>query len=182
MKLLANLILTFRRILNRILMYVFKTSFKKCGKNVLFFPLKSDFNYKNISIGDDVFIGDRAYFYASLSNIYIGNKVMFGPNVTIRGGNHSTHIIGKYMFDYKNIDKLDSDDEDVHIEDDVWIGTNVTILKGVRIRQGTIIAAGSVVTKSTEEYAIYGGIPAKKLKYRFTEEELISHKSMLKIK
>ncbi|MGE8427199.1 MAG: acyltransferase [Sphingobacterium sp.] len=181
MKLVANLILLFRKISNRLAMVIFKSSFEKCGKNVLFFPLNSTFSFKNITIGNDVFIGDRAYFYAAISHIHIGNKVMFGPNVTIRGGNHSSHIVGKYLFDYLEKDKLRTDDEEVYIEDDVWIGTNVTILKGVRIRRGTIIAAGSVVTKSTEEFSIYGGIPAKILKMRFTEEELILHKKLLKI-
>ncbi|UIR55954.1 acyltransferase [Sphingobacterium sp. SRCM116780] len=107
---------------------------------------------------------------------------MFGPNVTIRGGNHGSHIVGKYMFDYVNADKLETDDQDVFIEDDVWVGTNVTILKGVTIRKGTIIAAGSVVAKSTEEYAVYGGVPARKLKPRFTDEELTQHKDLLNLK
>lgn len=53
------------------------------------------------------------------------------------------------------------------IDDDVWIGCNVTILKGVHIHTGAIIAAGSVVTKDVEEYCIWGGVPANKIKYRF---------------
>lgn len=178
MKLIANSILLIRKIIDRTFMYIFKSSFKNSGKNVRFFPLNSTFNYKNISIGNDVFIGDRAYFFSSISNIIIGNKVMFGPNVTIRGGNHSSHIIGKYLFDYKEEDKLSTDDADVIIEDDVWVGTNSTILKGVIIRKGTIIAAGSLVTKSTEEYSVYGGVPAKKIKDRFSPEDLIIHKNL----
>ena len=47
---------------------------------------------------------------------------MFGPNVTIRGGNHSSHIVGKLMTDYKNEDKLPTDDEPVIIDEDVWVG------------------------------------------------------------
>jgi len=48
----------------------------------------------------------------------------------------------------------------------LWIGANCTITKGVNIKQGTIIAANAVVTKNTEEYSIYGGVPAKLIKKR----------------
>ena len=55
------------------------------------------------------------------------------------------------------------------IEDDVWIGINSVILPGVKIKRGTIIGANSVVTKSTGEYEVWGGAPAKKIKYRYKE-------------
>ena len=47
---------------------------------------------------------------------------MFGPNVTIRGGNHRTDVIGKHMYEIGTADKLPENDEDVHIEDGVWVG------------------------------------------------------------
>jgi len=56
------------------------------------------------------------------------------------------------------------------VEDDVWIGANTLILSGVRISRGTVIAAGSVVTKDTEPYSIVGGVPAKHIKYRFSDD------------
>ena len=54
------------------------------------------------------------------------------------------------------------------IEDDVWIGANCTILDGVRIAKGCIIGAGSVVSKSTEPFGIYAGVPARLIKKRVT--------------
>ena len=59
----------------------------------------------------------------------------------------------------------------VDIGNDVWIGTNVTLLEGIKIGDGAIIAAGAVVTGDVEPYAIYGGVPAKKLKMRFDSPE-----------
>ncbi|MBP3710262.1 MAG: CatB-related O-acetyltransferase [Treponema sp.] len=59
---------------------------------------------------------------------------------------------------------------DIVIEDDVWVGENALILSGVTIRQGAIVAAGAVVTKDVEPYSIVAGIPAKIIKYRFSEE------------
>ena len=55
----------------------------------------------------------------------------------------------------------------VEIGNDVWIGSHVLILDGVTIGDGAVVAAGAVVTKDVEPYAIYGGVPAKLIKYRF---------------
>ena len=182
MRLIAKFILYTFKAYDRIIMYLFSYLFEKIGKRVIFYPTQSDFYYQNISVGDDVFIGPGASFIASKSYIKIGDKVMFGPNVTIRGGNHSTHIIGKPMFDYKDSDKLPEDDQPVIISDDVWVGAGAIILKGVKIGTGAIVAAGAVVTKDVPEYGIVGGVPAKLLKYRWSEDDIRKHKSMLKIK
>ncbi len=56
------------------------------------------------------------------------------------------------------------------IGNDVWIGNNVLILGGVNIANGAIIAAGAVVTKDVPPYAIYGGVPAKLIRYKFDRE------------
>lgn len=180
MRFIAVIVLNLFKAYDRFLMILFRSLFKSCGKKVRFFPTKSDFYYQTISIGNDVFIGTGASFIATRSYIEIGNKVMFGPNVTIRGGNHSTHIIGKYMADYTSKDKLATDDQPVIIEDDVWVGTGAIILKGVHIGRGAIIAAGSVVTKDVEKYTVVGGVPAKRLKYRWTNEEINQHELILK--
>ena len=66
---------------------------------------------------------------------------------------------------------------DIIIGNDVWIGANVTIMDNVKIGDGAVIAAGSVVTKDVPDYAVYGGNPARCIKYRFNEEEIGALKS-----
>lgn len=57
---------------------------------------------------------------------------------------------------------------------DVWIGQDVRIIEGVTIGNGAVVATGTVVTKDVPPYAIVGGVPAKIIRYRFTEEQIAS--------
>lgn len=59
----------------------------------------------------------------------------------------------------------------VYIGNDVWIGCDVTILGGVTIGDGAVIASGAVVTDDVAAYTIVGGVPAKFIKNRFTDEQ-----------
>ena len=105
-------------------------SFAECGKNVTI-GWRSTFQFENIHKGNSVAIAYGASFIATRAKIYIGNYVMFGPNVTIRGGNHMIDYVGKFMFDVN--EKLPENDQDVIIFDDVWVGCNAITLKGVQI-------------------------------------------------
>lgn len=158
---------------------VIKCSLGSCGKNV-HIAEKSDIKgNENVYVGNDVAIGPRSLLWTTGAKIFIKDKVIVGPGLSIITGNHKIDIVGKYMADVTVNEKDKEDDQDVTIEKDVWIGANVTILKGVTIAEGCVIGGGAVVTKSTEPYGIYAGVPAKRLKSRFSEEELKEHKKLL---
>jgi virginiamycin A acetyltransferase len=59
----------------------------------------------------------------------------------------------------------------VTIGNDCWIGARVTILPRVHIGDGAIVAAGAVVTKDVAPYSIVGGVPARVMGRRFSEED-----------
>ena len=151
---------------------VWKRAMKSCGKGVYLRPMSSDIKgLQNLSIGDGTSIPKGSTFYCTEAPLTIGRKVIFGPNPTIITGDHRIDIIGKYIIDVTTSEKLPENDEAVVIEDDVWCGANVTILKGVTIGHGCVVAAGAVVTQSFPPYSIIGGVPAKLIKMRFSEEQ-----------
>jgi acetyltransferase-like isoleucine patch superfamily enzyme len=59
----------------------------------------------------------------------------------------------------------------VLIGNDVWMGMNSIVLSGVRVGNGAVIGAGAVVTHDVPDYAIVVGVPARILRYRYTEKQ-----------
>lgn len=151
-----------------------KSLLNSCGKKV-YIGKNCIMTYRNISIGNDVYIGANACLQSEHGKIEIGNKVMFGPGVHIHGGNHKFDVVGMYM---KDIEKTE-DDGVVKIDDDVWIGANAIILCGVHIGRGSIVGAGSIVTKDVPPYSIYTGAPACKIRKRFSDEDIVKHEKAL---
>lgn len=102
-----------------------------------------------------------------LGEVSIGNDVIIAPNFYVSSG---IHVFKQAP--YLLISKQDQLHEAIAspcvIEDDCWIGINVSVMPGVKISRGSIIGAGAVVTQTTEPYAIYGGVPAKKIGVRLS--------------
>ena len=175
-----KLSLSFSYIWDRLWAPIWKRSMKNCGKGVYLRPMSSDIKgIENLSVGDGSSIPKGSTFYCTRAELRIGNKVIFGPKPTIITGDHRIDIIGKYIIDVTDEEKLPDQDAPVTIEDDCWIGANVTILKGVTIGRGTVVAAGAVVNRDIPPYCISGGVPAKVLKFRFTPEQIIEHEKKL---
>lgn len=169
----------FKRFYDYIYVPIYKKRMGACGECVYFSPLNSTFFYENMYVGNHVSIGYHADFVASRSKIIIKDHVVFGPHVSIRGGDHRTDIVGRYVDTVGDGEKLPENDKDVIFEGDNWIGMNTTILKGVVVGRGCIVAAGTVLTKNTPPYSIVGGVPGKVLKMRFSKEQISEHERML---
>lgn len=176
---MIDIYLLFKRIYNKVYTTKYRRKFASCGTEVYFSPCDSELTYESISAGNNVYIGPKADMVATRSRIIIGDHVVFGPHVCIRGGDHRTDVVGKFIDEVGDNLKLPENDADVVFEGDNWIGMNVTILKGVTIGRGAIVAAGAVVNKSIPPYSIAGGVPAKVLKMRFTEKEIYEHEKTL---
>ena len=140
---------------------------------------------KNSFIGRGSYIGSNT----KVTNTRIGRFCTIADNVRISVGRHpsdtfvsihpaffSTHKQAGFSFvDEQKFDEhitAKNSEYFVELGNDVWIGNNVLIMDGVTIGDGAIIAAGAVVNKDVEPYSIVGGLPAKFIKWRFSQEQV----------
>lgn len=130
-----------------------KNMFAEIGENCYIEPpLHANWGGKNVHFGNGVY----ANFNLTLvddCDIFVGDNVMFAPNVTITTGTHPIHPILRSKKAQYNLP--------VHIGNNVWIGAGVTILPGVKIGDNTVIGAGSVVTKDIPANVVAIGSPCK---------------------
>lgn len=133
---------------------------------------------ENIIAEAPINIGPNSLLFTTRAKLIIKQHFVSGPGLTVITGDHH-FIVGRFLDTITDEEKIPENDKDVIIEEDVWCGANVTILKGVTIGRGAIIAAGSVVTRDVPPYSIAGGIPARVLKYKFTEEQIKEHEKVL---
>ena len=65
----------------------------------------------------------------------------------------------------------------VRIGNDVWIGSDAYIGPGITIGDGAVVGARAVVTRDVQPYEIVAGVPAQRIRLRFSEQiitELLS--------
>jgi len=156
---------------------IVKSTIKAHGKNFKLGPKVLLYNYRGIEVGDNVFIGDGTTIGGNVP-VKIGNNVMFGPEVMIRGGDHNISVIGLPMAKVKT----GGVNLPISIEDDVWIGARAIILKGVIISEGAVVGAGTIVNKKIYPYTINVGSPSRPIRSRFTRDDLKVHLASVKSK
>jgi phosphonate metabolism protein (transferase hexapeptide repeat family) len=127
-------------------------------------------------------LGDYSYVERHTEIVYatIGKFCAIASDVRINALNHPMERISQHKITYRPneyflFSKVDKDFREarksavVEIGHDVWIGHGAIILPGIKIGHGAVIAAGAVVTKNVEAFAVVAGVPAKRIKWRFTK-------------
>ncbi|MDO5133171.1 MAG: sugar O-acetyltransferase [Eubacteriales bacterium] len=133
-----------------------RTVFAECGENCYFtLPFYANWGGHHLHLGSCVY----ANFNLTLvddGHIYVGDKVMFGPNVTITTANHPIDPeLRARGLQYNR---------DVWIGENAWIGAGAVILPGVHIGKNTVIGAGSIVTKDIPDNVVAVGNPCRVLR------------------
>lgn len=126
----------------------------------------------DLAAGAYVFIGRRC---SVGPGVRLGRYTMLASEVAIVGDDHNwTDPAIPMQFAGR------PEQRRTEIGADVWLGHGVTVLRGVAIGDGAIVAAGSVVTRDVPTREVWAGVPARRLRDRFTDPAANGvHASML---
>lgn len=140
----------------------------------------------NCEFGLMSYVGDSV----RMGSTKVGRFTAIGPGVKVVVGTHPTRkkvalhpaffsnreFVGLRIAQEQTFDEITYTDDQckwyAEIGNDVWIGAETMILGGCRIGDGAIVAAGAVVTKDVPPYTIVGGVPAREIRKRFTDEQI----------
>jgi len=130
-----------------------KEVFAECGdKCYIELPFHASWGGSHVHFGSGIY----ANFNLTLvddGHIYVGDRVLFGPNVIVATSNHPLNSkLRRQEMQYNR---------DVHIGENAWIGSGAIILPGVNIGKNSVIGAGSVVTRDIPENVLAVGNPCR---------------------
>ncbi|MGE6829711.1 WcaF family extracellular polysaccharide biosynthesis acetyltransferase [Priestia megaterium] len=114
-----------------------------------------------VTIGDYSWIGDNVQFYC-LDTIYVGSNCIVSQESYLCTGSHNIKdphfgLIVKPII----------------IKDGAWVASDVFVYPGVTINEMAVVAARSTVIKDIPANEVHAGSPAKYIKKRFEEDELL---------
>lgn len=129
----------------------------------------------------DVTVGDFSYFerHAEAAYARIGKFCAIAANTRINALEHPVERITQHKISYRPNEYfrfLGVDQEfrerrrarSVTIGHDVWIGHGAVVMPGVTVGNGAVIGANAVMTRDVGAFEIVAGVPAKRLRLRFS--------------
>lgn len=131
----------------------------------------------HVDLGRFSYVAREAY----LNEVSIGSFASIGPQTLLGTGEHPVNFISTAPVFYSTRRQCGNsfarqdhfaERKKISLGHDVWIGARVFVRDGVTIGDGAIVAAGSVVSADVPPYAIVGGVPAKLIRMRFTDEQV----------
>lgn len=118
-------------------------------------PFYANWGGKHVHVGRQFY----ANFHLTVvddGEVFIGDRVMIGPNVTIATAAHPIDPSLRARALQYNLP--------VHIGSDVWIGAGAIVLPGVTIGDGSVIGAGSVVSRDIPAGVVAVSSPCRVLR------------------
>ena len=158
--------------------------FKSFGDNIMLSENSIFYRSENIEIGNNCRIDDYCILTGTIK---IGDNCHIAANTIISGGRQSSVVIednvtmaygcivlsrsndylGIYPPGLNAIEKNELElESSTYIEENCILGMRSSVVPGLRLRRGTAIGAHSLLTKSTLEWGVYVGSPARRVKQR----------------
>ncbi len=130
-----------------------KENFAECGDDCYIeLPFRANWGGHHVHFGSGVYANSNLTLVDD-GHIYVGDRVMIGPNVTVATANHPLEPeLREKGLQYNR---------DVRIGENTWLGAGVIIVPGVTIGKNTVIGAGSVVTRDIPDNVLAVGNPAR---------------------
>lgn len=161
-----------------------KRHLKRCGDNVIIYPLAKIVKPEVVEIDDNSMIDDFTFINGG-QGIKIGKYVHISSFVSVTGGgelvlgDYSVLAIGSRILTgtdhYSNGKRMSTAVPApqrnvirgrIEIGRDAFVGTNSVIHPNIKIGEGAIIGSNSLVLKDIEPWSINVGSPSKKIKER----------------
>lgn len=165
--------------------FYYKLVFKRMGDDVLIDTGVILNGAQNISCGDRVWIDSYTIISMPISEIEIGNNIHIHSHIFM-GGREKITIkdnagisSGSKMFTggmkivdrektlvhpmIKDIDQEAINSGPIVIGENAMILSNCVISPNINVGKGSIVLSGSFLTKSTEPYSIFAGVPASQI-------------------
>lgn len=124
------------------------------GKDVVIKPHVTIKYPWKLVVGDHVWIGEQVWI-DNLAKVTLKNNSCVSQGALLLCGNHN----------YKRT-TFDLIIGEITLEEGAWAGAKTVVCPGVRLGSHSLLTVGSVATHSLEEFWIYQGNPAQKLKRR----------------
>lgn len=145
-----------------------KEVFAECGDYCYIeLPFRASWGGSHVHFGTGVYVNSNVTLIDD-GHIYIGNRVLLGPNVIVVTANHPLEpLLRRLEMQYNR---------DVRIEENVWVGAGSILLPGVTIGKNSVIGAGAVVTRDIPENVLAAGTPARVIKEIGASEQVFYHR------
>ena len=148
-----------------------KEVFLECGDDCYIeLPFHANWGGHHVHFGNGIYANSNLTLVDD-GHIYVGDRVMFGPNVTIATANHPIDAeLRRRGLQYN---------KDVHIGENTWIGAGTIIVPGIHIGKNCIIGAGSIVTKDIPDNTVAVGNPCKVIRKISERDKIYFYKDEL---
>src|SRR5437868_1018949 len=107
--------------------------------------------YRPLSIGHNCWVGQNSILNCT-ERLSIGNNVRIGTQSQLW-----THVASGELLEGCTL----FGESPLTLEDNVWVVGGAVISPGLMVARNSIIMTGSVLTKSTEPFHTYAGVPAR---------------------
>jgi putative colanic acid biosynthesis acetyltransferase WcaF len=126
----------------------------KLGKHCHIYPKARIWSPGNLTCDDVVAIADDAVIY-NPAPIILGSHAIISQQAYLCG---ATHDYEDPAFPPRSLP--------ISVGAHAWVCARATVQPGVSVGEGAVLALGAIATRDLEQWSVYAGVPARKIKNR----------------